>query len=131
MSEFKTLLKYVMTALAATAVDLLLFAGFHVILNTRIGDTSIIVATVIARILSSIVHYMMNSRLVFGQWDKTSLIKFLLLQAAIMCASAVGVYVLSRLLRGIYATFIKMFVDTALFFVNYSVQKLLIFRSEQ
>ena len=128
--ELKVLMKYVISAGASFAIDLLLFTVFHTLLNARMGSISIVVSTVLARILSSLFNYFMNSRLVFKQWDKTSIVKYYALVVVQMCVSAGSVYGLSMVFTGIYTTYIKVFVDVIIFVVNYLVQKTVIFRKD-
>ena len=95
-----------------------------------IKDTAIIfIATALARILSSIYNYLINSRIVFKNKDKKTIIGYFLLVVIQMFASASFVSIFDKLLK-INTTIIKVGVDVVIFIVNYIVQKEIIFKKK-
>lgn len=115
-------LKYGFSSGSSFAIDLLLFTIFNHILN------NILVATIIARVISSFYNYLLNSRYVFKQYSKTSIIKYYILVIIQMFASGFLVSTLARIFSSINDTIIKVCVDMVIFIVNYFVQKLVVFK---
>ena len=72
LSIYKLFIKYILAALSSFGLDLLLFAIFYRVLNSA---NSAFIATVIARVISSLYNFFVNSKLVFKQLSKTSFIK--------------------------------------------------------
>lgn len=126
--EIKQIIKYLFSAGTSFFIDLLLFTIFNTFLFKSFGSVSIIVSTVLARILSSLYNYFLNSRYVFKSYDKTSIIKYYLLVIVQMLVSATLVLIVSKLLISVNDTIIKFFIDIIIFVVNYYVQKEVIFK---
>ena len=89
---------------------------------------NIIISTILARVLSSLYNYFMNSRLVFKSYSKSSIYKYYLLVVIQMFVSAFGVNLVSNLFNGFNDTIIKFFIDILIFIVNYFIQKEVIFK---
>lgn len=117
-----------MSSLGSTAVDLVLFAILVFMLRGVTPGHYIWISTVLARIVSIIVNYNINAKLVFKDDDKREFpfFKYISLAVFDMLASALFVTVLVRYFSW-DETLTKMLVDSSLFFVGYLVQKLYIF----
>lgn len=126
--SLKKIVRYIVSAGTSFAIDLLLFTIFNLLFSNIINSLSIIFATILARILSSLYNYLMNSRYVFKKYNKTSLIKYYVLVIIQMGVSAISVCLLSIILPSINDTIIKFFVDIIIFIINYIIQKELIFK---
>ena len=129
-SEFKTIIKYVASGGISYLIDVLLFAFFEHLLLPGMGNIAIILSTIMARIISTLCNYLLNSRLVFKAYDKTSLIKFLVLAACQMLVSAGSVYGLNFIFSDVNDIFIKVPVDVILMAMNYVIQRAFIFRKQ-
>lgn len=120
---YKIIIKYSLSSALAVIVDYIFFCLF------LFGGCSIPVSTYGARAISSVANFYVNRSFVFSK--KGNLMRHIILYYAqvIISAtiSAVSVYLLSNLLSG-YEVLCKMLVDTALFFLNYYVQKTLVFK---
>ena len=90
---------------------------------------TILLATVLARILSAAFNYLVNRRIVFGSRRRgaASALKYALLAAAQMTASALLVAGAVRALPQASAVIVKACVDTMLFFLSYSIQRKYVF----
>ena len=90
---------------------------------------TILLATVLARILSAAFNYLVNRRIVFGSRRRgaASALKYALLAAAQMTASALLVAGAVRALPQVSAVIVKACVDTMLFFLSYSIQRKYVF----
>lgn len=125
--EIKRIIKYLFSAGSSFVIDLVLFTIFNYLLKD-IGSISIIISTVIARILSSLYNYFINSRFVFGNYDKSSIFKYYALVVIQMITSATSVYLLNLVMPKVNDTLIKIFIDVIIFVVNYIIQKKVIFK---
>ena len=109
------------------AIDIALFTALNYFLHPFIHNEAIVVSTIIARVLSSLCNYYINSRWVFKNYDMNSIIKYYALVLIQMLVSAWTVFEMSRVFAHIHVTIIKIAVDIVLFFVNYCIQKRFVF----
>ncbi len=124
----KTFILYVFSAGSSFALDLLLFTIFNVCLGNIIGTFSIILATIFARILSSLYNFAINSKVVFKKNSKKMFLQYYLLVVIQMCVSGFLVFIINTFIINVFATVIKFFVDVTLFIINYFIQKEVIFK---
>lgn len=126
----KIFFKYIFSSLSACVIDILLFAAFCPLFYN--WDTEIYVgaATVFARIISSAYNYLVNYRIVFNSKEKVSkaAIKYFCLAAIQMCLSALFVTIGVKILIQLSEVFVKVIVDTCLFFISYHIQQKYVFR---
>jgi len=126
IKKYETFIKYIFVAGISFVIDILLFTIFNKILNFK---EKIIVATILARVISSFINYLLNRDKVFKSNEgklKTAL-KYYVLVVIQMFVSALLVDNLYKLIK-IDATFIKIPVEFILFICNYLIQKVLIFK---
>jgi len=125
----KTFLRFGASSLSATAIDLFLFQTLCNLLRGQLPVIYVTLATVLARLVSATYNYLVNYRLVFRSENshKQSAVRFAVLAACVMVASALlttlGVHLVHDVNAQVPELFVKMFVDVCLFFVNYNVQK--------
>ena len=124
----KVFLTYVLSAGSSFFIDLLLFTVFNALFSKFLGYEAIIIATILARILSSFYNFVINSKFVFKKYSKKMLIQYYILVIIQMCLSSALVYLINRFLLDTFATIIKFFVDIVLFIINYFIQKVIIFK---
>ncbi len=133
-----TFIKYIMVAAFSFILDITLFTIFKIFLNDKIAS-AILIATIMARVISSFVNYLLNRNAVFqnnsGKADSKTLIKYYLLVIIQTLISGFTVEALAShfdanmtILFLPIATFIKMPVEMILFVVNYFAQKLFVFK---
>ncbi len=115
-------IKFIGSSFIGFLADILLFAVISMILEIYYLE-SIIIATVISRVLSGFVNYIINKTSVFGLKGSaiSSSIKYFALFFLIMGASAVGTTGVDMLIEN--SVLSKVIVDIALFFFSYSIQK--------
>lgn len=130
VSTFKQLVRiylllfaFCMSSFASFLVDI----SIYVLLITTIfvsNANAILFSTVLARIVSSLVNYLLNKRMVFKDTrrNKMILIKFAFLTITKMFASYAFVFILTDLL-GISSAFVKPPVDLLLFFIGFYAQQ--------
>ena len=123
--EIQRILKYIFSSGTSFLLDIGLFTVLTLLLGK---DTkAIFIATILARILSSLYNYFMNSRVVFKNKNKQSFIHYYILVVVQMIISASLVSFIETYIK-IFPTFIKIVVDIIIFIVNYIVQKEVIFK---
>lgn len=121
---------FLFVAAASSLVDLAAF-WFFLYVSFQNDRNLMFPATVLARLLSGCVNFLLNKRLTFRNRGNTlrTGARYLCLFLAVMLASGAGVTLLSRL--PIPALLIKIVVDSLLFVVNYTVQRNWVFRQEE
>lgn len=125
----KRFLKFLVSSLSATLIDLIVFTILRNVLEPFLPTLDIAAATIIARVVSATYNCAINYKLVFASHAnvKRVILRFALLALCIVCASAVLVTIISELLPQVSPTIIKMAVDAMLFFVNYTIQQRWVF----
>ena len=136
---YKIIFKYSLSAGASAIVDLLLFYlalyglelfGISTPDNTEL---TVLLATIFARVISSLFNYSVNRKVVFCSASRNSFVKYYILCAAQMLVSAGLVAVLSSLcMAGKFGKLlIKLVVDTCLFFVSFGIQREWVFKNKK
>ncbi len=132
ISIYALILKYVSSSLISWAIDFVLFGVLERILS-RLGlepRLSLLIATVGARIVSSLCNFLINKRVVFksdGNLAKT-MVRYYVVASVQAAASYGGVYLLSQVIR-LPSLIAKFVVDTALFFISFRVQQAWVFKN--
>lgn len=124
---YRMFLMYSASSVASFLVDVGMYAVFIYLLSPYFDTTHVIVATVLARIISSLFNYFVNRKVVFHSKARRSLSKYFSLVVLQMAISALLVYILFLLFRQ-GEVILKIIVDSFLFFVSYYVQKRWIFK---
>ena len=124
LKKYIVFLKYISVSIISFLIDILFFNLFIFIIK------SVFYATILARIISSFINYLLNKNAVFQNKDKNKLaiIKYYMLVVFQMFVSAFVVDKLYSILK-INATLIKIPVELLLFICNYFIQKILIFKN--
>lgn len=126
----RLLIKFLLASVASFAVDILAFSLLTFLLNPLDLSKRILFATAGARILSSIVNFLLNRKAVFVRPNqrKGSVIRYYILCILQAAASYAGVYLLSTLTNGAGSTLWKILVDTILFLISFQIQREWVFR---
>lgn len=129
-----TFIKYVFSAGFCFAVDLILFTIFNFIFKEKI-TFSILLATVLARIISSCVNYLLNKNRVFNyennkKIDSKTIFQYFCLVIIQMLVSSLTVTLIYKK-TSFNESLIKIPVDCVIFLVNFFVQKNFIFNKDK
>lgn len=124
----KNFTKYILVSITSFVVDIVLFQVFNLLLDKVIDYEAIIIATIFARILSSLYNYHFSSHLVFKKYSSIIFKRYLLLVIINMFTSSIIVYLINKHFIDTYAVIIKLVVDTIIFIINYLIQKKVIFK---
>ena len=122
-------IRYICASISSSIVDVVIFSILCILLKSRYPCIYIVLATVMARIISAIYNYIMNYKLVFHSKEpvKTAGVKYAALVVVQMGLSAALVTFVVNILLFVPEFVIKMLVDIALFFISYYVQQRYIF----
>lgn len=123
--EIVRIIKYLFSAGSSFILDNILFNIFIFIIGP--GVLSIYICTTLARVISSIYNYFINSRVVFKNKDKKTIIGYFILVVIQMIVSASIVSLIDKYIS-IHTGIIKVVVDIIIFIVNYIIQKEVIFK---
>ena len=134
MAIYKLFGKYIFSSLSAFAIDIILFNIFVKLINQSNIDSSIIegrivYATIIARVISSLYNFKLNSKMVFKNMSKMAFVKYVILVIIQMFMSALLVNFLNSC-WSINVTAIKIIVDVIIFMVNFVVQREIVFKNK-
>lgn len=124
---YRMFLMYSLSSVASFLVDVGMYALFIYLLSPYFDTAHVVIATVIARIISSLFNYLVNRKVVFDSKARRSLPKYFSLVVLQMAVSALLVYLLFLLFRQ-GEVILKVIVDSFLFFVSYYIQKRWIFK---
>lgn len=123
--------KFIVSSLSSSIVDLVLFSIFLWMLGERTYGTfsSIMLATILARVLSAIYNFTINYKVVFKSRDNASraIVKYAILAVLIMLASGFLVETIYGMLA-IPEVLIKIPVDVILFLVSFWVQREVVYK---
>ena len=124
-----TFYKYLISGGLCFLIDILLFTLFNFFLGNN--PNHIIYSTIFARIISSVINYLLNRNRVFKKnddkkIDKFTFVKYFLLVIIQMLVSAYSVNYLYSVLN-INESVVKIIVDSLLCIINFFIQKKLIF----
>ncbi|MGN0299292.1 MAG: GtrA family protein [Lachnospiraceae bacterium] len=126
--EHAQVIKFTISSMVSALVDLGLFEILtRVFAWFKIAIPQIFVATVVARIASSVLNFCLNRKFSFESKGVAGIeaVKYGVLFVGKMCASGYLVTILSWI--ALPNVILKALVDTALFFVSYVVQKKWVF----
>ena len=127
------MLRFVAASLASFGVDIVAFWLLNLVLGDMELSRRVLLATVGARLLSSLFNYAVNHKVVFARKKgvKGSLWRYYLLCVVQTALSYGGVYLLSLALGGRGEVLCKIAVDLALFFLSFQIQREWVFREEK
>ncbi len=131
---YRVLLKFIISSAASLGVDFLMFWLILRLLGTTCElSQRLFAATVLARIVSSLVNYALNRTAVFGSNGsvKSTVYRYYLLCAVQMLCSYGGVYLLCRIFPpSIMGAEVisKLVVDFCLFLLSFHIQREWVFK---
>ncbi len=124
---YKLFMKYFLVSFSSFILDIILFTCIFNILDI---NSKVLAATILARVVSSIYNYIVNSNLIFKDMNLKSLAKYYLIAIIVMLFSGCFVTYLYNLLN-INIIIIKILVDTILGCINLLVQREFVFNEEK
>ena len=134
---YKFILLYALSSLAGSLADLVAFYIFRRVFEGAMADgTAVLLATVIARAISSFLNFNLNRKVVFHGQDSygKTMLRYYCLAVPQMLVSAGLVALLARLAgtgASILTTVIKFVVDVLLFFLSFRIQQKWVFKGRK
>lgn len=130
---FGSFIKFMGSSLFCWVLDQVIFnlLNLAVFANGEKKSADLILAsTVIARVISATVNFLINRKYVFGERGNAgkSFVRYVILCAAIMLLSAGGTWLLSQ--TGMSSTIAKLITDALLYFLSYRFQERWVFKEE-
>lgn len=129
------IIKYIANSLASAVVDIIMFYLLGRFIFTGGDRIAVLLSTVGARVVSSIVNFGMNKRFVFENRSGMARTfgRYVCLAVPVMLASWLTVYALSKFagVDQLGRTILKIPVDTVLFLVSFRVQRIWVFADRQ
>ena len=130
---YKYIFKFILSSGSASVIDLAIFSLLVLVLPMAniSQNNAILVATVGARVVSSLFNYLINKNVVFqAKNSKNTFVKYYILCVCQMFASYLLVTFFTGLLGTVSAGIIavKMIVDCVLFLASYQIQQRWIFK---
>ena len=129
---YGVIFKFLTSSLLSAGVDIIVFTILSFILGDMESVSRIFIATVGARIISSLFNYTCNRKAVFkaGSSIKKSMIRYYILCVCQMLVSYGLVWIITDWLAlgKIVTVIVKMLVDTGLFCISFKIQKNWVFK---
>ena len=134
---YALILKYLFSSAASAVVDETAFFLFKVLFAGAawVAIPVTFVASFLARAVSSLTNYYINSKVVFGDKpNKKTLVRYYCLVIFQICLSATLVFVIEKVLRiqspGL-STLVKTLVDMVLFLISFRIQHKWVFNDKE
>jgi glycosyltransferase involved in cell wall biosynthesis len=127
---YAVFIKFISSSLLSFGVDIILFTLFSFLLKDLYPVQFIIMATIFARILSSVFNYFVNRTVVFKSEANHTVVKYYSLSIVQMLTSAFVVFLLYGVI-GTGEVVIKIIVDSLLFLVSFIVQREWVFKDRR
>lgn len=124
---YRSFIKYFLCSFSSFLLDIIFFSFF---LNLLDINSKILAATILARILSSIYNYIINSRLVFKNQSLNAWTRYYVFVIIIMLTSGCFVTYLSSLIK-LPIIVIKIIVDSFLWIINIMVLREFVFKGKK
>lgn len=130
---YGVIFKFLFSSAASSVIDIGVFSLLGLLLVGRVSDSvRIFVATLVARVISSLFNYSFNRNAVFeskGQ-VKNSFVRYYILCAIQLCVSYGLVYLVTDVLslNPILTIVAKVVVDTVLFLISFQIQRVWVFK---
>ncbi len=118
----KTFLGFIAVSLSSTILDLVIYSLMIPLFIDSFPFFYITIATFIARVVSDVYNYYFDRTFVFKTQDTSSFGRYVILSVAKTILSAAAVTALVFVVKD-GETWIKLFVDTVIFFMAYKIEK--------
>lgn len=134
INKYITFIKYIGSAGISYVIDMLVFIICSYLFREIKVVSYILISTVVARVISSLINFILNKNKVFSNSNldnKTTdlLINYYLLVIIQMFMSAILVEIVYKLI-GINLIIVKFLIDCCIFVANYFIQKKFIFNNK-
>ena len=127
---YKQIIKFVSASVVSFAVDYVAFLFLAMLFaKTSLSEWCVPMAYAASRVISGVVNYVLNSKMVFKAGGVRTFIGYFILWLIILCIGSGGSYLIHDLL-GLPGVISKLCVDIPLFLLSYWAQRELIFKKK-
>lgn len=131
LAIYSRFLKFALSGIGSFVIDIISFYLLIYLLMSY-SKEYILLATIIARLISGIFNYLVNKKLVFNVGRTRTFLKYVSLVIVQMLASGILTTVMSHAMNENQSPFwislIKIIVDFLLFLISYQIQKSYVFK---
>lgn len=129
LNKYKTIFTYLLSSGLSFAVDIISFSIIFYFIKDRFLD-AILLSSYVARVISSVVNYIVNKKYVFKNEKKKNYKAFIEYFLLVIINITISGLLVTKVYNYIHlnATFIKVIIDSIIFIINYFLQKLVIFK---
>lgn len=130
---YGVIFKYIFSSFASSVIDLAIFSVVSVLVYNKLEDSlRILLATVIARVVSSLFNFLFNRKAVFKANNNfgKAMVRYYILCVCQLMVSYGLVYVITSLLGlgQVMTVVTKGIIDTILFMISFYIQRIWVFR---
>ena len=129
----RILMRFMLASGSSLVLDLGAFALLSYLLRGQSLATSVVLSTVLARIISSMYNLSINKLIVFKNQQRFAgvAVRYYLLCGIQMLCSAVLVSIFTGLVGRVWSVPVKLAVDTVLFFASFQIQREWVFSNQR
>ena len=124
---YKVFLKFFLSSVGSWLIDYIAFIILSLILGKK--GFYVVLANVIARLISASFNYTMNKKVVFKKGSKT-LPKYILLAVIVLILNSAILYLLTNIIN-IPAAISKILVECILFMFSFKMQEIFVFKDKE
>ena len=121
---YKVFLKFILSGLGSAVIDYIGFILFTLLLGKE--GYHIVIANILARVISSSFNYTINKNVVFKKGSNT-LPKYIVLVIIVLMLNSTLLYIFTNIFN-IHHALAKLFVEVSLFLFSYKMQQIFIFK---
>ena len=121
---YKVFLKFILSGLGSAVIDYIGFILFTLLLGKE--GYHIVIANILARVISSSFNYTINKNVVFKKGSNT-LPKYIALVIIVLMMNSTLLYIFTNIFN-IHHALAKIFVEVSLFLFSYKMQQIFIFK---
>lgn len=132
LNKYKTIFTYLLSSGLSFVVDIISFSIILYFIKDRFVD-AILLSSYVARVISSVVNYIVNKKYVFKNEKKRNYKAFTEYFLLVIINITISGLLVTKVYNYIHlnATFIKVIIDSIIFIINYFLQKLVIFKKNE
>lgn len=129
LNKYKTVFTYLLSSGLSFIVDIISFSIILYFIKDRFVD-AILLSSYVARVISSVVNYIVNKKYVFKNEKKRNYKAFIEYFLLVIINITISGLLVTKVYNYIHlnATFIKVIIDSIILIINYFLQKLVIFK---
>ena len=130
---YSRMIKFALSSFMAFSLDFIALLFFKSITANLIPEFSLLISVIAARFISSTFNFLINKNFVFKHYDKSSnnhlAVKYYSVVILMLCMNYTLINLLDSYIH-IPLVFAKILTELCLFFINFALQKKIVFKEE-